>query len=265
MFGIYLVIGAMAGILAGMLGVGGGIILVPALSMVFYHYGVIPKEYIMQMTIGTSLATIIVTLFSSLRSHVTHDAVRWEMVRQITPWIMLGAVIGAIIAHDLPSHWLKIFFGLFLIYLAVHLFFAKLEDETRTVPSKRIIRAVVTLIGAMATILGAGGGAMLIPFLMRCKIELREAIGTSVACTTGMCMVSAISLMVLGYSVVNLKWSTGYIYWPAFIGIVLTSALFAPVGTAIARMLPPSILKLLLAIFLLLVALEMLLPFNPLT
>lgn len=265
MFGIYLIIGAIAGTLAGMLGIGGGVIIVPALSLIFYRYSVMPTEHIMQMSIGTSSATIIVTLFSALRSHVTHDAVRWGMVKRFMPWLMMGAVIGAIIAHDVPSHWLRIFFGVFLIYIAVHMFFAKLEDITKQVPPKGLIRAIATLIGMLATVLGAGGGTMLIPFLMRCKINLREAIGTAVACTTGMCFVSAICFMLLGFSVIDIKWSTGYIYWPAFLGIVLTSVPCAPIGNAIANMLSPSVLKLVLAIFLLLVALEMLLPFNPLT
>ncbi|MDR3478941.1 MAG: sulfite exporter TauE/SafE family protein [Gammaproteobacteria bacterium] len=260
MFGIYLIIGAFAGILAGMLGVGGGIIVVPALAAVFLHFKLMPVDYVMHMAIGTSLATIMITLLSALRAQLKQGAVRKEMVAQLMPWLIIGTLTGAVVAHDLPSHYLKIFFGIFLIYVAYRVLFTNLEDRTKALPTLLWRRIVASIIGVLCSILGAGGGTMLIPLLLRCELNMREATGTSTACSIGVAFVSTVSFMLLGMSVMHLPWSTGYVYWPAFLGIAASSVLFAPVGTAIAYKLPTSVLKRLFGLFLLVVAIEMLIP-----
>lgn len=256
---IYLIIGALSGTLAGMLGVGGGVIVVPALAAVFHHLN-IPQDAIMRMAIGTSLATIIVTLLSALRAQIKHAAVRWDWVKKLIPWLLIGVIIGATIANTLSSFVLQIFFSVFLIYVAYRLLFTNLEDKSKPRPSPLIIRAIATAIGMLSSVLGAGGGTMIIPFLLRCQVNLREATGTSVACSIGIAIVATISFMLLGFASVQLKWSTGYIYWPAFLGIGAASILFAPIGTAIAYRLPTSILKRILGVFLIIVAIDMLIP-----
>jgi uncharacterized protein len=256
---IYLIIGALSGTLAGMLGVGGGVIVVPALAAVF-HYIHMPQDTIMRMAIGTSLATIIVTLLSALRAQIKHSAVRWDWVKKLTPWLLFGVIIGAAIANTLSSFVLQIVFSVFLIYVAYRLLFTNLEDKSKPQPSLIMVRTVGATIGVLSSILGAGGGTMIIPFLLRCQVNLREATGTSVACSIGIAFVATISFMLLGFATVQLKWSTGYIYWPAFLGIAAASILFAPVGTAIAYRLPTSILKRILGVFLIIVAINMLIP-----
>lgn len=259
MFGIYLIIGALAGTMAGMLGIGGGIIVIPALAAVFVHFQVMPQSIVMQMAIGTSLAAMIVTTISAMRSHAKRGSVRWDMVKKLLPGIIIGSIIGAIIAHNLPSGYLRTFFGIFLLVIAYRLLFVKADNTSLAVPSSMIITSAASFIGALGSILGAGGGTLLIPFLLRCHVNLREAAGTSIACGAGICIVATISFVILGSAVTDLSFSTGYIYWPAFLGIALTSMLFAPIGTAIAHKLSAHVLQRVLAIFLVLIAIEMLL------
>jgi uncharacterized membrane protein YfcA len=219
-----------------------------------------PIDYVMHMAIGTSLATIMITLLSALRSQLKYGAVRKEIVSQLLPWLIMGTLLGAVVAHDLPSAYLKLFFGVFLIYVAYRLLLTNLEDRTKPAPTTTTRRMIAVFIGVLCSVLGAGGGTMLIPFFLRCELSMREATATSTACSVGISFVLTICFMFLGMSVVQLPSSTGYIYWPAFIGIAGCSILFAPLGAAIAHKLPTSVLKRVFGIFLLLVAIDMLIP-----
>ncbi len=260
MFGIYLLIGAFAGTMAGLLGIGGGIIVVPALASVFLHYNIMPNSYVMHMAIGTSLAAMIITLISALRAHGRHGNVRWDLVKILLPGLMIGSVIGAIIAHALSSAYLKTFFSIFLLLIAIRLLVVKTEEmEGGELPSRLFMTFSAGTIGILSSILGAGGGTMLIPFMMRCKVGIRQAAGTSVACGVSIGIVATVSFMILGSTSVGLSlaWCTGYIYWPAFLGVAITSMIFAPIGTTLAHKLPTSVLKRVLGIFLVLIAIDM--------
>lgn len=263
-FTVYLLIGAFAGLLAGMLGIGGGIIVVPALSAVFAHYALVPDDYVMHMAIGTSMAAIIITLLSSLRAQMQRKAVRWDMVRQILPGLLLGVVLGAAVTRHLPSAYLRIFFSVFLLSIAWRIFkdnHKTHDDFTAPLPSVRVIKVSSLIIGMLCSMLGAAGGTMLIPFLLRCRVGMREATGTSVACGVCVGILATISFMMMGRAdMVVISGNTGFIYWPAWLGIVISSAIFAPLGTAIAYKLPTSVLKRVLAVFLVLVAIDMVLP-----
>ncbi len=259
MFTAYLIIGALSGVLSGMLGIGGGIIVVPGLAAVFLNSSPIPHEDIMQMAIGTSLAAMIVTTGSALLAHSRGGSVRWDIVRKIIPGLMIGAIIGVIIATYLPSKYLRIIFSFFLFYAAYRLLFAKYVDATRSFPSRFKMFTISGLIGTLASILGAGGGVMLIPFMLRYRVKLLEATGTSVACGCVLGIIATISFMAAGFfSPVNVEWSTGYIYWPAFLGVSIMSMIFAPIGTVLARKLPTVLLKRVLAFFLIAVGCKML-------
>jgi uncharacterized membrane protein YfcA len=157
---------------------------------------------------------------------------------------------------------LQIFFGLFLLPIAYSLFVGKLSPAPGKVASQPVMRGVSVLVGCLSGLLGIGGGLILIPFLIRCGIGMREATGTSVAC--GMCIgiVASLSFMVFGSGPQDIPWSTGFIYWPAFLGIGVASVIFAPIGTAIAYRLPTALLKRALAVFLLLISIQMLFPVN---
>jgi uncharacterized membrane protein YfcA len=257
---ILILVGAFSGALAGLLGLGGGIIVVPALAAVFAKYHLIPPQHIMQMAIGTSLSTIIITFSASLIAHIKHQAVRWDMVRIVLPGLVLGVIAGALLAHDLPSNFLRIFFCLFLFVIAVRLFLSKNQPEPLPLPARWIMWGTPCIIGILSSVLGIGGGVLLIPFLLRCQLNMRQATGTSVAAGMGIALTATASFMLLGRAAVDLPWSTGYIYWPAFLGVALASMLFAPLGTMLAYRLPAVFLKYFLAVFLLFVAIFMSIP-----
>ncbi len=253
----FFLIGALSGTLAGLLGLGGGAIVVPALAAIFKHYHLIPPRYLMQMAIGTSLSTIIITFMASLYAHIKHKSVQWKLVRQLLPGIILGVIIGARIASMLPEEFLRIFFSLFLFAIAAQLLFSKNVEKSAPVPAKIIIHTFALIIGMLASILGIGGGVLLMPFLLRCQLNMRQATGTSVACGMGMAVMATALYMFFGRGVVDLPWSTGYIYWPAFLGVALASVIFAPLGTNLAYRLSVVFLKRFLAGLIILVGLEM--------
>jgi uncharacterized membrane protein YfcA len=254
----FFLIGALSGTLAGLLGLGGGVIVVPALATMFKHFNLIPPQQIMQMAIGTSLSTIVITFAASLYAHIKHQSVRWEFARQLIPGLMVGVILGSYTAHYLPSEFLRIFFSIFLLVIAAHLLFSKNTESSTPIPAKIIIHIVALIIGMLSSILGVGGGVLLIPFLLRCQLNMREATGTSVACGMGIGIAATALYMFFGSAAVDLPWSTGYIYWPAFLGVGVASVIFAPLGTSLAYRLPAPLLKRFLAVFLVLVAIEML-------
>ncbi len=259
MLTIFLTIGALAGILSGLFGLGGGVVIIPALSYVFLNSTVIPHSESMQMAIGTSLAVIIPTSASALYAHHRRGSVRWDLFRLMLPGLIVGAIIGAIIAHYLPSRYLKMIFAIFLFMVSLHTLFVKPTQLRETPLSFTIIRLGSLCIGTLASLLGVGGGTLLVPFLLQCQLDMRDATGTSVACGLSIGIVATMSFMLSGlFSVKQAAWSTGYIYWPAFLGIAVASTLLAPLGAALAHKLPRELLKRVFGVFLLLMACDML-------
>ena len=261
MFFIYLMIGALSGTMAGLLGLGGGIVVVPALAIAYAHNPLIPTEDIMHMAVGTSLAVITVTFLSSLHAHMKKKSVRLDIVKKFVPGLVVGVIAGALISNHLPSAFLRVFFSLFLLFIASRLFRGELAVPNATLPGMPVIIGATMVIGALSSILGAGGGIILIPFMVRSQIDMRQATGTSVACGVVIGLTATLCFMLLGRDVVpDLPWTSGFIYWPAFFGVALTSILFAPIGTAVAYRLPIITLKRILAVFIVIVAIQMLFP-----
>ncbi len=259
MLTLYLIIGVVAGIASGLFGIGGGVVVIPALSTVFTHDTTIPASYTMQMAVGTSLAVMIFTSASALYAHHKHAAVRWGMFRSMLPGLMVGAIVGAIIAHFLPSSYLRIIFGVFLVYVSYRLIRPAPTSDPKEKSSLLFIRLSAVCIGTFSSLLGVGGGTLLVPFLLRCQLDMREAIGTSVACGLSVGIVATMSFMMAGLSFIQQSnWNTGYIYWPAFLGIVIPSTLLAPLGAKLAHRLPKELLKRVFGWFLLLMACDML-------
>lgn len=258
MFGIYLVVGALAGLMAGLFGIGGGVVIIPALAAIFLHHAEIPTNLVMQMAVGTSLATIVITAVSSSIAHHKHNAVMWSQVRIMVPGLIAGTVIGVIIVSFLPSSFLRVFFAIFLASLGVHIFINYSPATVQQGPSDKAVKWGSVAIASLSSILGVGGGTLLVPFLMYCQLDMRQAIGTSVACGFVISIVASLCFIITGWlSGIHLQHSTGYIYWPAFAGIAIASVLFAPVGAALAHQLPRDILKRIFAVFLLIMAVDM--------
>lgn len=259
-FSIYLIIGAFSGFLAGLLGLGGGVVVVPALAAVFTSFNVMPSTYVMQMAIGTSLSTIVITFIASLYAHIQRGSVRWDIVWLILPGVLCGVLMGTSIAGYLPSSYLKSFFAIFLLFIAYRLFRGELAPAPGKMLSRWKMGGFASVVGALSGVLGVGGGLILIPFLIRSGLDMRQATGTSVACGMFIGITASLCFMVLGQAHLDLAWSTGFIYWPAFLGVAVASVVFAPMGAALAYKLSPAVLKRVLAIFLVLVAIDMLIP-----
>ncbi len=258
MLGIYLVLGAFAGMMSGLFGIGGGVVIIPALATIFLHHTDIPMADIMQMAVGTSLATIVVTSTSSMYAHHKHSAVVWPQVQKMVLWLMLGAVIGAGVAHFLPSRWLKDIFSVFLAVVSLRMFFPGEQKESAAPLALIKVRISSVAIGILSSILGVGGGTLLVPFLLHCQLDMRQATGTSVACGFAVGSVATICFMVTGlFAGLHIPWSTGYIYWPAFLGIAFASLAFAPMGASLAHKLPKKMLQKIFATFLLIMAVDM--------
>ena len=254
----YLLLGSVAGILAGLLGVGGGLIIVPVLAWLFTQ-AQMPPGFVMHLAIGTSLATIVFTSLSSVWAHHRRGAVLWAGVGRLTPGIVLGAAMGALLADKLPSETLRLVFGVFELAVAVQMGLNLRPDAHRLLPGRWGMGAVGTAIGLVSAVVGIGGGTLSVPFLQWCNVPMRQAVATSAACGLPIAVAGALGFALAGWSSDGLPaWSSGYIYWPAFLGIVSASVLFAPLGARLAHLVPTLVLKRFFAIFLALLGVRML-------
>jgi hypothetical protein len=245
---IYLLVGAAAGTIAGLFGVGGGLIIVPALVLVFAAQG-IPAEILTHMAVATSLATIVITSLSSIRTHHLKGAVDWKTFTAMAPGILLGSWLGGVTAHLLPGAWLQFLIGFFAVAIAAKMWLdglrhAQLPTDASKLPGKPQLAIAGAVIGWGSVIFGIGGGSLTVPFLSRCRVQMQRAIATSAACGLPIAIAGALSFAVQGWGEEGLPgWTSGYIYWPAFLGIALASAPFARVGASLAHRLSPQLLK----------------------
>lgn len=245
---IYLLVGIGAGTIAGLFGVGGGLIIVPALVLVFSAQGIAP-EILTHMAVGTSLATIIITSISSIRTHHGKRAVDWKIFAAMAPGILVGSWLGGMTADWLSGAWLQLLIGFFAVGIALKMWLdglrkVQLSTDDSRVPGKVGLSLAGGFIGWASAIFGIGGGSLTVPFLSRCHVVMQRAVATSAACGLPIAVSGALSFAVQGWGNSLLPaWSSGYIYWPAFVGIVLTSALFARFGALLAHRLSPKLLK----------------------
>ena len=256
---LYLALGAFAGVMAGLLGVGGGLIIVPVLAWIFRGQQM-ADTVIMHVAIGTSLATIIITSISSVRAHHQRGAVLWPVFWRLTPGIVLGAWLGAVVADALPSIVLSKVFAVFVLAMAAQMGFGAKPAPHRELPGRPGMWTAGGVIGAVSAIVGIGGGSLTVPFLTWCNIAIRQAVATSAACGLPIALAGALGFIVTGWSNPDLPaWSLGYVYGPALVGIAIISMLSAPLGARLAHTLPTETLKKVFAVFLALVGIEMLL------
>ncbi|MCW9023354.1 MAG: sulfite exporter TauE/SafE family protein [Gammaproteobacteria bacterium] len=255
---IYLLLGSIVGVLAGLLGVGGGLVIVPVLAGTFAIAG-FPAETIMHFAVGTSLATIVPTSLSSVRAHHKKAAVLWPWFRSLTPGIVIGALLGALVADQIPSDQLKIFFGLFELIVAVQLFWGIKPHATGEHHGPIGKSIAGTGIGLVSAVVGIGGGTMTVPYLLWNKVSTQKAVATSSACGLPIAVAGAAGFVLTGWDASGPDYSSGYIYWPAFVVISITSVVFAPLGAHWAHKIDGVKLKKGFALFLFVIGLRMLL------
>ncbi len=239
----YIVLGIFAGFLAGLLGIGGGLIIVPFLSFAFASSGVAP-EFVMHTALGTSLTSIIFTSLSSAAAHHRKKAIVWAAFIKIVPGILLGTFIGSHVAAYLPTRFLKIFFALFLYYVAFRMIWKRKIEAKRELPNRGGMVAAGTGIGFISSWVGIGGGTLSVPFLSWCSVEMHKAIGTSSAIGLPIALAGAAGYITAGWGKTGLPdYSLGFVNLAALLFIVLGSVLTAPVGAKVAHSLPVAKLK----------------------
>ncbi|MFC1588977.1 sulfite exporter TauE/SafE family protein [Pseudomonadota bacterium] len=254
---LYLATGVFAGLASGLLGVGGGLIIVPVLYFIFSAQN-LPAEHIMHMALATSLATIIITSISSARAHHKKKAVLWPVFLLLAPGICIGAWLGGIAASEIKTEILKPAFGVFELFVAVHLLSNRKSQQHAITLSKIKSSIGGFIIGIVSAIVGIGGGTLTVPFLHWHNISIRNAVATSAACGLPIAVFGAASYVYTSWSINNLPEQTlGYVHLPAFVFIIITSFLFAPLGAKLAHRLPENTLKKGFAIFLMLIGLKM--------
>jgi uncharacterized protein len=256
---LYLLFGCLAGVLSGLFGIGGGAVLVPFLLWQFEASG-FPADLVMIMAVATSLATIIVTSCISAYAHHRRGAVDWRAAFALAPGVLLGSVAGSVVADQLPVRILKLIFAVFLLVVALRLASGDQTGETRPWKgSQRLLVFAGTHIGAISAIVGIGGGSLIVPLLVKCRFPMRKAVATSSACGFPIALAGTVSYIYLGWAKPQLPAdSLGYLYLPAFVGIVAASMLCAPLGARLAHQLPTVGLKWLFALILFLIGLKLL-------
>ena len=255
---VFLACGAFAGVLAGLLGVGGGIVIVPMLSLVFPWQGV-PPQYVQHLALGTSLASIIVTSISSSRAHNARGAVRWDIWKAITPGILLGTFVGGIVAAGLPIGFLKAFFVCFIYFVAVQMLLDFKPKASRELPGFAGTSAVGGFIGLISSFVGIGGGTLSVPFMSFCNVPMHTAVGTSAAIGFPIAVAGTLGYIVGGWGMPDLPTGAiGYVHGLAFLGLASASFFTAPLGAKLAHKLPVKTLKRIFAVFLLIMGTRML-------
>ena len=252
---LYLLAGALAGFLSGLFGLGGGVIIVPVLIFMFTASN-LSVEIITHLAIGTSLATIVVTSISSALTHHQKGAVRWDLIRWIVPGILLGAVLGGLFAVYLSGPMLQLLFGILLVVVAFQLL---LSPTYRVVaaPGNFLLGSAGILIGAISSLFGIGGGTLSTPFLTSVGVSIRQAVGSAAACGLPIALAGGLTYLFAGLDNKALpQGSLGYIFIPAWIGIVVASIPFARLGAIVAHKLNEQILKRLFALVILLLGIR---------
>jgi len=254
----YLLAGAVAGFFAGLLGVGGGVVVVPLLTIFFSGQG-FPTNEVLHLALGTSMATILFTSLSSLRAHHAHRAVLWPVMRDLTPGVLIGTLLGALLAARISSRALSIFFVIFMIFVAVQMIANLRPKASRNLPGRRGLGVVGTVIGAVASLAAMGGGALTVPYLIWCNVRPHQAIGTSAAVGLPIAIGGTIGYVWNGWGHPGLPpGSLGFVYLPALGIILIASVLMAPLGARLAHRLPIAVLKRVFAGLLLLLSAKML-------
>lgn len=252
-----LLIGSLVGFLAGLLGIGGGLLIVPTLVYLLPIINV-DSEVIMPMALATSLASIIVTSSSAALAHHQQKNIPWPLANLLIAFVAVGGLIGAYLASILSAQALTTFFASAVIVLAIYMLISTKSDNSHTMPTNLVLRVLGLFTGILASLMGIAGGVVLVPALSYFGLPLRQAISVATVCGVVVAIFGSIGYIISGWGNLNTPpWSFGYIYLPALLGIVLSSSVFARYGVKLSSKVPVALLKKFFAGFLILVAIKM--------
>ncbi len=253
-FLLYGVVGIFSGLIAGLLGIGGGIVIVPILIFTF-TLNHVPKEIIAQVAIATSLAVIIVNSLVSIYTHQRHGAIRWEMLRGIILGILAGAVLGVNSALFMSSELLTLVFGVFLFTIGIIVGFGLVPKPGQGLPGRLGASSAGIVIGWVSAMLGIGGGTLSVPYFIGRNLPMRNAIAMGAACGLPISVMATIVYIYQGWNL-DIPWGLGYVYLPALAGIAITSIPAATFGAYMAHRINPRNLQIGFSIVMCLVGLK---------
>ncbi len=259
MVALLLVVGAVAGVLAGLLGVGGGIVLVPAFFFVFTGLG-FEGPQVMQVCLATSLATIIVTSVRSVMSHHKKGAVDWQILRGWAIWIVLGAAVGVSVASNLRSEVLQGIFGVLAIIVGFYMGFGRAHWRLAQAMPTGLARMIYApIVGFLSVLMGIGGGSFGVPLMSLHNVAIHRAVATAAGFGVTIAVPSVVGFLLLDIAPESRPpWSLGAVNIPAFFLVIAMTLMTAPLGVKLAHRMDPTPLKRVFAVFLTLVAVNML-------
>ena len=254
----YLAIGAGVGFLAGMLGIGGGALQIPLLVWLFEAQG-LPRDHVVHLAVGTGMATIVFTSLSSARAHAARGAVRWDIVKSMTPGILVGGLVGSLIASSIPRFVFAVLFVATVYAAGLNMLFERKPNPTRTLPGPAGVFAAGATISGVSAFAAVGGAFMSVPFMMWCNVPMIHAIGTAAAIGFPIAVAGTVGYVAGGWGVVGLPpWSAGYVYGPALAGVTIASMAVAPLGVMVAHRTPTRVLRKVFAVLFFVLATRML-------
>lgn len=253
-------LGAVVGLLAGLLGIGGGLVIVPVLVILLPAFDVVPAEHAMVVAIATSLSSIIITSISSVRAHHKRNNVSWHVALPV----MLGAGVGALLigylAHNLSGKILQLIFGFAVGLLALRMLISRSKAGKTALPKPVTLGGIAAILGSFAALLGIGGGALIVPMLNHFSVDMRRAIGCAAASGIAIAIFGTIGYVIAGWQHYQLSSGfIGYIYLPALLGVISTSIFTTSLGASLTQKLPVMTIKRVFGVFLLVVSARMIL------
>lgn len=250
--------GLFGGFAAGLLGIGGGMILVPFMTMIFTSLQFAP-QLVVHMAIATGLATIMFTSISSVRAHHLQGAVLWPVVRLLAPGLVIGSWVGPWIGKQMNSTAMSLFFGVFVTLAATQMLINKKPSGQRQLPGKVGMFAAGGVIGVIAGLVGAGGAFISVPFMAWCNVKIHSAVATSAALGFPIALAGTLSNIYFGWDEPSLpQYSLGFVYLPALAIIATASVVMAPLGARTAHRWPVARLRRFFAVVLYALAFYML-------
>jgi uncharacterized protein len=239
----FVVLGCVVGFLAGLLGIGGAMVMVPFLTIIFTQEG-FPREHVVHLAVATAMATIVFTSITNMHAHHRRGAVRWRVVRRLVPGVLLGSLIGPIIVSGMSSTLLASIFALFAAVSSVQMLSDKVPEPTRELPGRLGLLGAGTVIGILSGMVGVGGAFVTVPYLERCNVKIHSAVATSAALGLPIAVSGTIGFILSGLRQSGLPpHSLGYVYVPALVCIAAASMLLAPLGARMAHRWPVKTLK----------------------
>ena len=234
----FVALGALVGFLAGLLGIGGGMTMVPMLTIAFSYLAFAP-EHVVHLAVATATATILFTSLSSTWAHHRHGAVLWRVVAGMAPGMIVGSLAGSLLVGRMSTSILAAFFGVVVAVAATNLLLDRKPKPTRELPRTVGLAAVGGGIGLVSSMVGAGGAFLTVPFLVACNVALRNGVATSAALGLPVAIAGTIGYVIAGAKAPGLPpGSVGYVYIPALLAIVVGSVASAPAGARAAHHWP---------------------------